>query len=197
MKALMILSAAAMTATPVMAAVFTDSASFFAQLVPGSYTNDFTGLGGGPSPDLSFSSGGFSYTISTQAGAASGLFNDPGLVSTNNATDSILVSFTSGNVTAVGGNFWATNISVQPVAAQVAVTLSDGQTVTFNSTSAADFRGFTSGVTITSLTIDAIDPISGPAWSTLDNLTVGRVIPAPGAMAVLGLGGLLAARRRR
>lgn len=194
----MMLMAAAVTAAPAMAAVYTDSASFLAQVQPGFYFNNFTGVPTGAQPSLSYSSGGFSYTISTAPGSISGLFNGTGFVSTDNAQDMIQIDFTSGNVTAVGGNFWATDINFNAIAATVAINLSDGTSVSFNSTSANDFRGFTSTQTITSLTIDALDVPGGAfAWSTLDNLYVGQAIPAPGAMALLGLGGLAAARRRR
>ncbi len=180
------------------AAVFTNQAAFVAQLQPGFFFNAFNSVAAGPSGPLAFSGGGFSYTISTQPGAVSGLYNDPGVISTDNAGDQILVTFTSGNVTAVGGNMWSTDILVQPVASTVTITLSDGQTRVFNSTLPTDFTGFTSGVTITSILIDAGNTATGgPAWPTLDNLYVGRAIPAPGAAAAFGLVGLAGLRRRR
>jgi MYXO-CTERM domain-containing protein len=196
MKAMMFLAGAVMAA-PAMADVFTDSASFLANVQPGSYFNDFASVGAGATPSLSFNSGGFAYTVTAFGTGSQQLFNNPGLVSTDSAVDAIRITFTSGNVTAVGGNFFSSDINFNAIAASVTVALSDGQSVTFNSSSANDFRGFTSTQTITSLTIDAIDPPAGPAWSTLDNLYVGQAIPAPGAMALLGLGGLAAARRRR
>ena len=195
MKAMMFLAGAAM-APPALATVFTDSASFLAQVQPGFYFNNFSSVGGGATPSLSFNSGGFAYTVTAFGPGSQQLFNDPGLVSTDSALDAIRITFTSGNVTAVGGNFFSSDINFNAIAASVTVALSDGQSVTFNSSSANDFRGFTSTQTITSLTIDALDA-AAPAWSTLDNLYVGQAIPAPGAMALLGLGGLAAARRRR
>tara|TARA_R110002096_G_scaffold344921_4_gene538024 strand:- start:6488 stop:7084 length:597 start_codon:yes stop_codon:yes gene_type:complete len=177
------------------ATVYTDSASFMGAL-SASYTNGFDGAVPGPSADLNFSDGTFSYTVGASGAGGSGLYNDTGLISTDNALDGILVTFTSGNVTAVGGNMWATDISVFPVNAQVTVSLSDGTVESFASSSAADYRGFTSGVVITSIFIDADDSLAN-AWSTLDNLTVGTTIPAPASVAMLGLGGLVATRRRR
>lgn len=193
MKTMMIVAGAVM-ATPAMADVFTSSAAFLAAIEPGYYYNNFTGVPTGAVPSLSYSSGGFSYTIST-GGGISGLYNGTGFVSTDNASDVLQIDFTSGNVSAVGGNFWATDINFNAIAATVAINLSDGTSVSFNATSANDFRGFTSNVTITSMTIDAIDGAAF-AWTTMDNLYVGAV-PAPGALAVLGLGGLVAGRRRR
>lgn len=199
MKAMMFAAGAAMAAAPAFGGttVYTDSASFLANVQPGAYFNDFAGVPTGSVPSLSFDDGTFAYTINAVGAGSNNLFNDPGVVSTDSAADALQITFTSGNVTAVGGNFWSTDILFLPFAAQMVIDLSDGTSVSYNSTSAADFRGFTSGVAITSITIDAVDPIAGPAWAAVDNLTVGQVIPAPGAMALLGLGGLAAARRRR
>ncbi len=180
------------------AAVYTNQATFVSQLAAGYSFNPFNDVVAGPSGPLSYSIGGFSYVVSTQPGSLSGLYNDPGVISTDNASDQILVTFTSGNVTAVGGNMWSTDILVQPVPSTVTITLSDGQIRTFNSTLPTDFTGFTSGVTITSILIDAGNTATGgPAWATLDNLYVGRAIPAPGAAAAFGLVGLAGLRRRR
>lgn len=198
MRAMILAAGAAMAAAPAMGAtVYTDSASFLDDVVPGLYFNDFTGVPTGSQPSLNFSGNGFAYTVSAAGPGSNNLFNDTGLISLDSAADSIVVTFTSGNVTAVGGNFWSTDINFQPRAAEVVIELGDGTIVSFNSTSSADFRGFTSNDLITSISITAIDPLSGPAWATMDNLYVGQLVPAPGAMALLGLGGLAAARRRR
>ncbi len=180
-----------------MADVFNDSASFLGALSD-SYTNAFDDAIPGPSFDLSYSNGTYSYDISADGPALGGLYNDTGLISTNNAGDGILVTFTSGNVTAVGGNFWATDILVFPTGTDVTITLSDGTIESFTSSGPSDFRGFTSNVAIDSIFIDAIDSVGGtPYWATMDNLIVGTAVPAPGALALLGLGGLTATRRRR
>ncbi len=180
------------------ATVYTDSASFIANLAAGYYTNGFDDAVPGPSLPLSYSQNGFSYDVNTQAGAVSGLYNDTGLISTDNAGDSIVVTFTSGNVFAVGGNFWATDISVFPTGTDINIALSDGTNVSYTSTGPSDFRGFISNVAISSISIDAPDDLSGtPYWATMDNLTVGQAVPTPGAIAVLGAAGLAGFRRRR
>lgn len=192
----MMLMAAAVTAAPAMAAVYTDSASFLADVQPGFYFNNFTGVPQGDQGSLNFSGNGFAYTISAVGPGSNRLFNGPGIISTDFATDAIQITFTSGNVTAVGGNMWATDVNFNAITANMVVSLSDGTTVNFTASNANAFRGFTSTQTITSLTIDALDTGTN-AWSTLDNLYVGAAVPAPNAMALLGLGGLAAARRRR
>jgi hypothetical protein len=78
-------------------------------------------------------------------------------------------------VTAVGGNFWATDISVISTGTSVVLTLSDGTVETVDVTDATTFRGFVTEAPITTLTIDAPDGGDGtPYWSTLDNLIVGN-----------------------
>lgn len=200
MKAVITVVGLAVAASASMADVYTDSASFLADLQPGYFFNGFADSGSGPVASLSYDNGTYAYTVTAAGPVNGGLYNEPGIISTNNATDHILINFTSGNVTAVGGNFWGTDINVIPFAVNVNIALSDGTNVTFNTTSASAFRGFTSSSVITSMTIDALEalPDNPPfAWATMDNLYVGAAVPAPGAMALLGLGGLAATRRRR
>lgn len=182
------LSASSFAATT----VYTSSASFLAQVGPGAYTETFDGLPTTP-PD-SFAGGAFAYTVS----APSGLYGSGEFLGTSQINEALTVSFTSGNVTAVGGNFYAVNISdaFQPVA--ITLTLSDSTSVSFTPTSVADsYRGFASTLTITSLTI------AGPGvslYSSLDNLTVGvSAVPEPASALLMALGaaGLLLAARRR
>lgn len=183
-------------ATAGTATVYTDLASFMANVAT-SYSNDFTGVPTGAQPALNFGPvNGFSYTVGAVGGGSNQLFNDPGIISTDSALDSIVVTMTGAPVTAVGGNFWATDISFFPTGTGITINLSDGTNVSYTSTGPADFRGFISDVAITSITIDAPD-VPGNAWATMDNLVVGAAIPAPGAVAVLGLAGLAGVRRRR
>ena len=177
--------------------VYTDLASFMANVAPGSYSENFAGVPTGAVPSLNFGPvNGFAYTVGTQPGAVSGLFNDPGIVSTDNATDSLFITFTGAAVTAVGGNFWASDLSFFPTGTDITINLSDGTNVSYTSTGPSDFRGFIANVAITSIQIDAPD-VPGNAWATMDNLVVGNAIPAPGAAAVLGLAGIAGLRRRR
>jgi hypothetical protein len=180
--------------------VHNNLASFLASTQPGFYLEDFSGVAAGPVPSVSFGPvNGFSYTVQTPAGSVSGLFNDPGLISTDNAADMIEIVFTGAPVTAVGGNMYATDISFAQLDTNVTIALSDGTVETYFNTSASDFRGFTTtGPAITSLTIDAIDPAPAFAWATLDNLYVGAAVPEPASVVMaLGALSLLSFRRRK
>ena len=82
---------------------------------------------------------------------------------------------------------------------EVTVNLNDGTSQTFLPHDpyggSPSFLGFVSNVPIASLSIDADDNTGfGFAWSTVDNLYVGNLIPAPASIALLGFAGLL--RRR-
>ncbi len=71
-------------------------ASFLASTQPGFDLEDFSGVAPGPVASLSFGPvNGYSYLIDTPLGSASGLFNDPGLISTDNSGDMIQVTFTA------------------------------------------------------------------------------------------------------
>ncbi len=148
---------------------YTDRATFLQNTQPGFFENAFVDAVSGASPPLNYSSGGFAYTVSANPGQ---LFNAPGLISTDQAAASIVVTFTGNPVTAIGGNFWATDINVNPTGTTVTLTLSDGTVETFTSTGPTDFRGFVTLVPITSISIDAPD-VPSPIWPTMDNLITG------------------------
>lgn len=150
---------------------YTDRATFLENTQPTFYEEGFASVAGGASPPIDFTSGGYAYTVSA---SASTLFNDPGIISTNQAVASIVVTFTGDPVTAVGGNFWATDVNVAPTGTTVTITLSNGTVETFTSTGPGDFRGFVTEAPITSIAIDAPDEGGTPLWPTMDNLIVGE-----------------------
>lgn len=187
--ALAFLSASSFAATT----VYTSSASFLSQIAPGfSYTQNFDGLSDPVPGPVVFSGGTFAYAAS----APSDIYLAGGFLGTSQINEALTINFTSGNITAVGANFYATNISDAFQSVSVTITLGDGTVETFTPTSIANsYRGFTSTQLITSLVI------SGPGaslYAGLDNLTVGAV-PEPDRLALLGLGlaGLLLVARRR
>ena len=47
------------------------------------------------------------------------------------------------------------------------------------------------------IVLDSQDPTNSRIWSVLDHTSSYAVVPAPGALALLGLAGLRSARRRR
>ena len=185
---------ALLTATSHATVVYTTSASFLSHVAPGSYTNTFTGLPNPPGP-MSFSGNGFAYTAS----APDDLYVLGGFLGTNLPNQALTINFTSGNVFAIGANFFNTNISDAFQATLMSIVLSDGTTETFTPTSLADsYRGFVSTVAITSLVLLAPGQ---SLYAGLDNLTVGRaalLVPEPATwlLLCLGLAGLLFARRR-
>lgn len=158
---------------------YTDRATFLGQVAPGYFDNPFNDVtaSSAPEPARSYTdaASGIAYTIDTQP-TADDLWNGTGFISTNGSGDQLVVTFTGAPVTAVGGNFFASDVNTAPIVGnQVVITLSDGTTETFSTTGTTDFRGFVTSTPITSITIDAPNP-SNPqdgSWSTMDNLVVG------------------------
>lgn len=188
----------AISAVPALAdtTTYTDSATFLASLNGGGlYTETFDGLANPPDGPVNFSAGEFSYSMS----ASSGLFASGSDIGTNQIDESITINFTSGNVKSVGANFYALNLSNSFQSVSLTITLSDGTVTTFTPSSQTDsYRGFSTDLTITSLTVSAPGP---SLYATLDNLTVSTVSavpePASWALASLGLLGLAFARRSK
>lgn len=188
----------AFAVTPASAATTYSSATdFFAVIGPDYYLESFDSLTTGVllSGPFSFSSGPYAYTASS-----SGSFFNEDLgggdvvLSTYTALYPIIFAFSSGNVTAVGGNFWLTDEDFDTTTGTTILTLSDGTVVTLVDANSGTFAAFTTdaGVTITSLTVSVSS--SGDAWVTVNDLIVGTAgdgVPEP-ATFVLGAGGLLA-----
>lgn len=151
---------------------------------PQGYYASLTGSGGG---------------ISWGATAKGGLFAGPGTVSTFVPSDdiSLNLSFSPG-VRAVGGNMFSALIKSEAMPSLVEVFLADGTSFSGFTFGSSDFIGFAStSADIVGLTITALNPGDGVMASpTIGSLYVGAV-PAPGALAVLGLAGSLGRRRRR
>jgi hypothetical protein len=201
--ALSVTLALASTASAAIVTTFADAAAFQVTLESGSYLETFDSLTNPPSNPLNLSSGGFAFTVS----GPNGLYSEIGgtgsrFLGLNNATDALTFTFTGGTPTAIGGNFFNTDMADNFTAGNVTLTLNDGTIYSFVSlnTGVSPFVGFTTDNAnpITSLTIQSTSP---SAWSSLDNLVVGRVaIPEPSTYAlgagVLALGFALWRRRR-
>lgn len=154
-------------------------------------TENFNSLANGFAPSASGSAGGIAWT----AAAAGGLFVDGGQLSTN-APETLNFTFSPG-VQGVSGNIYATDINFNIVASIVQVTLTDGSSYIGYSDSAVSFVGFYStGAGIASMSITSGSLAGGSLYPTVDNLYFASV-PAPGALALVGLAGLTARRRVR
>ena len=183
------------------ATIFNDQSAFTAALLPGYYLENFSGFTGGDQgvTTLDFSQNGFSYTASASQNLwITSLISNA--LSTSFPGDVITLSFTSGNVTAVGGFFYPTDASEDVVSGDIALGLSDGTSLTLTDPGPTSFTGFTTsgGVFITSLTVAP----ASDQYATIDDLIVGAIpaaeaVPEPSTTAFLGLGLLLIAWKRR
>lgn len=122
-----------------------------------------------------------------------GMYAQGGVMSTNNP-GTMYFDF-AGGVTGVGGQFFATDISFSFVPSTITVGLADGSGFIGLVNSASQWQGFWSnGPAITSISIQVMG--SGTLYASADSISV-AVIPAPGALALLGAAGLVGGRRRR
>jgi hypothetical protein len=155
-------------------------------------TETFNNLSGIYTAPVSGTAGSTAWTAS----AAQGLFAIAGLFQSN-APETMTFSFSPG-VQGVSAFVFATDTTQNSAPSIMEVTLSDGSTYIGYSTSINDFLGFYStGAAITGLTISATQAPGGPVvvYPTVDTMYF-ATIPAPGAIALLGLAGLVARRRR-
>ena len=161
-------------------AVFADRAAFLAALANGHVENAFDDVAAGTSGGLRYTQGRIEYVVYTQFFADGPLYNGPGFISTERVGDSIVVTQLGIGVTAIGGEFHATDFFLAPIDADIALELDDGTLETITSAGAGTFRGFISDAPIGRLTISAsaaAESLDGTAssdrWPALDNLVIG------------------------
>jgi hypothetical protein len=139
---------------------------------------------------------GSTASVNWSAFADGGLYVQDGVFSTE-FPDPLTFTFTPG-VRAVGGNFFGVDAEFANAAVFFSVLLSDGTSYEGEASSPASFTGFrsTTAATIASLTINVENAVGAAAvYPSVDNLYFG--VPAPGAVALLGVAGLVGSRRRR
>ena len=159
-------------------------------------TETFNSYNGYYASPLTGSVGGINWS----ATATGGLFchSTYGYFSTNNP---VAATFTfAPGVMAVGANIFGTDSNFNIVAARITVTLADGSFYTASTSGVTGFVGFISTISaISSLTMNAVGAPGSNVYVTADNMYFGvvGVVPAPGAVALIGLAGLVASRRRR
>ena len=139
---------------------------------------------------------GSTASVNWSAFADGGLYVQDGVFSTE-FPDALTFTFTPG-VRAVGGNFFGVDAEFANAAVFFSVLLSDGTSYEGEASSPASFTGFrsTTAATIASLTINVENLFgTGAVYPSVDNLYFG--VPAPGAVALLGVAGLVGSRRRR
>lgn len=107
----------------------------------------------------------------------------------------LTIEFSGNDVYGVAGNFFATNQGFSVVGSFVKITVEDGTVHTGWVNSNSAFLGFYStDSAITKITLSL--PFSfGFAYPTLDNMSI-AVVPAPSALALIGLAGFSRRRRR-
>jgi hypothetical protein len=141
---------------------------------------------------------GSTASVNWSAFADGGLYVQDGVFSTE-FPDALTFTFTPG-VRAVGGNFFGVDAEFANAAVFFSVLLSDGTSYEGEASSPASFTGFrsTTAATIASLTINVENAVgTGAVYPSVDNLYFGVTVPAPGAVALLGVAGLVGSRRRR
>jgi hypothetical protein len=166
--------------------VFTSQSSFLADTSTELVTFDNYSKTSYPSPQTFTQGGGFSISalgVLFPAGTNGGDV----FMSTNNATDPMTIgSFTSGNVSAIGGNFFGSDIGGLFAAGDITVTATDASgsiSQTITGATLNSFLGFTSDGAFSSLTIASVQPAQGVLWPTVNNLYVGTTtatsVPEP------------------
>lgn len=160
-------------------------------------TETFESYNGFYSGGISSSMGGVNWSATASGGLYVGAVGTSKALSTNNPGP-MTISFSGSPLTGVAGNIFGTDINFAVVPSIVQLSLQDGTTYIGFVDAATAFVGFYStGAAITGITISA-QPLPGgtnAVYPTFDNMTF-AVVPAPGAIALLGLAGLAGRRRR-
>lgn len=207
--AIAIITACATTYDAEAATTYTDSSAFFAAISASNYTETFDSIPGADfvTTPTNFSGNGFSFTATTPNTGDNqlyGLTNGGGSdrwLSTFFPEYGLFFTNFSPNVSAIGGNFFATDVDGNYVNTPIrlSILLSDSSTFStdYTPSGANSFLGvtFNTNVSVSSLVISNLnDP---PQFPTANNLTMGVAVPEPSTYALLGLAAVGYAIRRR
>lgn len=141
---------------------------------------------------ISGGSGDFAWTL----GAANGVYASSSAVRTQVNSDKLVLNLLSSNVYAVGGDFFNMDSLGATQFGTMKIRLSDGTTFVRAISNNTTFSGFVSdGANIASVEVSHAGTLGSQYFVATDGFSVG-VIPAPGAVAILGIAGVLARRRR-
>jgi hypothetical protein len=177
--------------------VYTNQTDFVnAVVAPG--TDTFDDLLVQPYPETLYRNAG-SYTY--QAYSGTGLWGAGGTggdywLSNNDRRNPIVFSNFSGNVSALGGYFFPSNVNGQFTEGSVVVTAIDGTVTTYNLNNATtgSFLGFVSDTPLTSVVLGTD---GGAYWPTANNLMLAVPEPATYGMMLAGMALVGVAARRR
>lgn len=178
--------------------VFTDAFLYDQFTGPGSssfrYIEDFGGYAGTYAGPVTGQAGPVWWSASSLSG-----IDGTGDRLASLASSTLRFDFSSPNaILGIAGNFFATNASGTVVPSLVQVSLADGTSyLNLIDSSTAWVAFYSTGAQITGIEISAQPLPGGPLGSrpTVDNLDI-LAVPGPGALALLGLGGLVRRRRR-
>ena len=161
------------------------------------FTETFETYNGFYASPLTGSMGGVNWAATATGGIFVGAVGTSQALSTNNPVPMTL-NFSGGSVVqGISGNLYATDSNFNVVQSFVFLT-QDGTSYAASIGSATAFVGFYSTTSaITSIVMSASPLAGGPAnvYPTFDNMTF-AIVPAPGAIALLGLAGFAGRRRR-
>ena len=156
-------------------------------------SQDLSLLSSGSYASITGGAGDFSWNL----GASSGVFLDSaGVARTQVNSEKLVLSFSSSNVFAVGGFFFNVDSLGTTKPGVMRIKLSDGTSFIRTVSNSTTFSGFVSdGANITSVEVSHSGSIGSQYFVATNGFNIG-VVPAPGALALVGLAGLIARRRR-
>ncbi len=190
-----VVSAALSSSASAAILIFTDSFLYDIQTSSLAHSmENFNAYSGAYASPLTGSAGAVNWSATASAG-----LNVAGGQLSAGSPGPMTIAFSGASVYGVSGNFFGTDVASTVVPSLVLVSLNDGTSYLNLIDTATVFVGFVStGAAISSISVSA-QPLPGGTTSvfpTVDNLGFAYV-PAPGAIALLGLAGLATSRRRR